>query len=263
MAVHPQIREQLLKRLRSPKALYRSTDQLRKRFPMSFEDAAYVIAFQSGVNVARYLDRDTLSRVQQHVRSLRSTEGETKPAKRREKESRQRNKTVEVKVAGIRAEAVPHMRPAHAQDGKRMAQKAFLPLYLFENSARDVIAGVLENAYGKNWWDVAATRSLKARAARHKADEDKEAWHSARGAHPINYLLLTDLPALVRADKAWPHFENLFPRATWFESIVADLNVSRRVLAHMNPIPASDIQHIESSFAKWVNQLRAKVSLLP
>jgi hypothetical protein len=35
------------------------------------------------------------------------------------------------------------------------------------------------------------------------------------------------------------------------------LYVSRRVLAHMNPLAADDVSNIETAFRKWANQLRA------
>jgi hypothetical protein len=45
--------------------------------------------------------------------------------------------------------------------------------------------------------------------------------------------------------------------------ITSDMNVSRRVLAHMNPLAADDVKNIEAAFRKWVRQLQAVASLIP
>jgi Swt1-like HEPN len=144
-----------------------------------------------------------------------------------------------------------------------MAEKVYPVLYTFENSARDVISRVLAAAVGTDWWERVVSKPIKEKVATRMADEDKEPWHSKRGAHPIYYTDFKDLAKIVSGAKAWPHFKKLFPSSTWFEGVIDDLNVSRRVVSHMNPLPADDIKHVESGFTKWVKQMRAKANELP
>jgi len=60
------------------------------------------------------------------------------------------------------------------------------------------------------------------------------------------------------------HFAPLFPDQAWIQTLITrDMNVSRRVLAHMNPLAADDVSNIETAFRKWVNQLRAVEAQIP
>lgn len=228
---------------------------------MSTEDAVYVIAFQQGVDIGKYLETETVERVGRYAHRLGSSNGPATPGEGVTK--RNPPKQVVVKIAGVEVGALPGMTATHAQEAKRMAEKVYPVLYAFENSARDVISRVLRTALGPDWWDQVVLKSIGDKVSNRIADEDKEPWHSKRGAHPIYYADLKDLAKIVSAAKAWPHFKNLFPSPTWFEGVVDDLNVSRRVVSHMNPLAADDIKHVESGFTKWVKQLRAKANELP
>jgi len=56
---------------------------------------------------------------------------------------------------------------------------------------------------------------------------------------------------------------NSITSQTWLDGIVSDLNVSRRVVAHMNPLAPDDIAGIEVAFRKWAKQLTAMGAQLP
>jgi len=88
--------------------------------------------------------------------------------------------------------------------------------------------------------------------------EDKDAWHSKRGTSPLAYPDLSHLVEVVSKPRLAPLFEDIFPRPTWFEGVVGDLTVSRRVIAHMNPLDGDDISQVEAGFRKWVRQITAK-----
>ena len=56
----------------------------------------------------------------------------------------------------------------------------------------------------------------------------------------------------------------LFPNQAWVETLITnDMNVSRRPLAHMNPLSVDDVTNVEVAFRKWVKQLRAAENLIP
>ncbi|HEY8132592.1 MAG TPA: Swt1 family HEPN domain-containing protein [Thermoanaerobaculia bacterium] len=141
-----------------------------------------------------------------------------------------------------------------------MAERVYPAVYVFENCLRDIIERVLSSRLGFDWW-AHMPSDVKKRFADHKSDEDRNPWHGKRGNRELDYILLTDLVKIVRAQ--WVHFSPLFPNLTWLESVVSDLNVSRRVLAHMNPLSDDDIQSIEVAFKKWMKQLQANEALLP
>ena len=106
-------------------------------------------------------------------------------------------------------------------------------------------------------------QKVRDKAAQRKVDEAKDPWHGKRGSALIDYLDLKDLPSIVSAPKAWPHFRKLFARASWFQELVNDLNVSRRVAAHMNPLASDDVKNVEAAFRKWAKVLNAKAAEIP
>lgn len=137
-----------------------------------------------------------------------------------------------------------------------MSERVYPTLYIFENSVRDLIERVLRATHGDDWWVQAVPRSVRQTAEKHMAAEKKDPWHDARGRREIDYVFLNELWAIIRDN--WADFKALFPNQAWVDSLVtSDMNVSRRVLAHMNPLGADDIGNIEAAFRKWTKQLQA------
>jgi hypothetical protein len=144
-----------------------------------------------------------------------------------------------------------------------MAERVYPKLYFFENSGRDLITRVLKDAIGDDWWDKVVLPKVRNKAAGRKADEAKDPWHGKRGAALIDYLDLSDLPLIVTAPKARPHFKKFFDRPSWFQELINELNVSRRVAAHMNPLEEDDVKNVEAAFRKWAKLMKAKADLIP
>jgi hypothetical protein len=227
---------------------------------MSTEDAVYVLAHQYRVPM-RHLDSSTLVRVSEYVSRLG---GAAAPAAAPRSSARPAiPKPVLVDIAGLKMEAIPGMTASHAREAKTMATRVYPLLYLFENSARDVITRVLKAEEGNDWWNKVVPKGVRDQADGNIKTEGREAWHGKRSNDPIDYVDLPQLATIVTDDKVWPYFQPLFSRKNWFEGLVQDLNVSRRVAAHMNPLASDDIQGVEVIFRKWVKQLQAKAALLP
>jgi hypothetical protein len=169
----------------------------------------------------------------------------------------------EISIAVDKAPTIPGLNSVHAREAKLMSEEVYPLLYVFENSARDVIAAVLEEHLGEDWWEEASWSALRSKVKNRMEIEGKEAWHSKRGDHPLQYVDLGDLATLIAKPKNWPYFESLFPRETWFEAIVDDLSVSRNVIAHMNPISADDVAQVQAGYARWARQLDAIKDKLP
>lgn len=229
---------------------------------MSTEHAVYTIAHQNGIDVSRHLSKDDTAEVRELVAQLRSksagTAAEaTAPAKVKAKDASV-SRRVLITIAGVNVEKLPGMSATHAKEAKQMAEKVYPALYVFENSARDLISRTLKAGVGDDWWDTVVPQKVKDKAAQRKKDEVKDPWHGKRGAALIDYLDITDLPSIVGASKAWPHLKPFFERPSWFQELVNELNVSRRVAAHMNPLESDDIKNVEAAFRKWAKVLKAK-----
>lgn len=157
---------------------------------------------------------------------------------------------------------IPALSRAHANDVKRMSERVYPLLYIFENSVRDLIERVLKDAYGAEWWTKAVPKSVRDTATKHKVAEAKEPWHGARGKRAIDYVFLNDLWSIIKDE--WKHFKKFFPNQSWVESLITgDMNVSRRVFAHMNPLTENDVKNIEAAFRKWTKQLKGAEAELP
>jgi Swt1-like HEPN len=245
-----------------PRRLQQIVQKRRIKGAMNSEMALYTVASESGLDLSRFgVSAETLAEVRRGLATIRAAETPStpKPSKR----ARGQPKPALVSIPGANIERLPGMTAAHAEEAAAMSQKVFPILYVFENSARDVISRVLERAFGKDWWNEVVPKKVKEKAADHKAQEKDEPWHGKRGATPIHYTLLSDLPKIVSAQKAWPYFEPLFVRPGWFTELVAELNVSRRVIAHMNPLATDDVKNVQAAFRRWAMVLKAKKDLLP
>ena len=65
----------------------------------------------------------------------------------------------------------------------------------FENSVRDLVAGVLAEEKGESWWSQVA-KGIRENAEKRMEDEKKTKWHTQRGQDPINYTTLGNLHAM-------------------------------------------------------------------
>jgi hypothetical protein len=242
----------------SRQALEQRADRIRKKLPMTKDDAVAVIGHQQGVDISRWLDESSLSRISSYVAQLTGTAAR-QPSQSPSRSAKQ--KSVSIEMAGVRIGHIPGLTASHAKEAQLMAEKVYSVLYIFENSARDLITRLLEAALGSEWWEQ-IPEEVRNQAAKNMKKEGLEAWHSKRG-EPIQFVDLPQLKNIVRDRALWPHFKPIFNRETWFDSVVDDMNVSRRVVAHMNPLSADDIKSVENGFRKWVRQLQANETQVP
>lgn len=262
MATNKAIKNALLKKRGiTPQRLSQLTNARKRELPMSTEHAVYTIAFEHGIDIAKDLDAEETAEVRRLVSALRSN-GTMKPEPKGQMKPTKVTKTVKVTIAGVDVGTIPALKPQHASEAKVMAEKVYPTVYIFENSVRDLIERVLQAQFGANWWTTAIPGTIQKTAAKHKADEKNDPWHGRRGTREIDYVFLVDLWAIIKHQ--WKQFKALFPNQAWVETLISnDMNVSRRPLAHMNPLSVDDVTNVEVAFRKWVKQLRAVENLIP
>lgn len=260
-ATNPAIKAELLAKLGvSPQRLSQLVGKRKRELPMSTPLAVYTIAHENGVDISKRLSVEETGEVRSLVASLRNSQAAPvsvpPPARKRTP------KDVVVRIASVDVGKIPALKASHAKDAKRMSERVYPLLYVFENSLRDLIEAVLRAKHGKDWWDEGVPPKIRETAAKHKEDEAKDPWHGARSGREIDYIFLVQLWAIVKNN--WGDFKQLFPNQAWVETLItSDMNVSRRVLAHMTPLSADDITGIEAAFRKWVKQLRAVEGQIP
>ncbi len=244
--------------------LSRRVRKIKEKHSMTTEDATYVIAQQEKIILDKYLDGETIDR----VRSLMPNVSESVPQASARISQVQKGR----KATGKKQERIvqigkefkgtdPILSTTKLNEAKEMA--AVYPLlYVLENSMREFIHRFMTNKHGVNWWDSQASTTLKNIVASRMKDETKHSWHQRRGARPIDYLDLKDLPKLMRK------IENevsgkVIPDIQWFEQMVNEVYKSRCVVCHMNPLEKDSITSVSLRFKQWNKQVLAKISRIP
>ena len=260
-----ELKEHLQQKLNiSSRHLRRLIANRAAELPSTNQQALFVLAHENSLKLSNYLTAEQIGEVRGLLQGPK-TASPTPPAKsngsRASKKSSPR--PVAVTIADVNVGEIPALKRSHADEAKVMAERVYPTLYLFENSVRDLIERVLRAQYGENWWSTAVPSNVRDTADQFKRDEEKDTWHGKRGRRDIDYLLLTQLWKIIK--HKWKDFAPLFPQGQpWVQSLIEnDMNVSRRVFAHMNPLEENDIKDLESSFRKWVKHLKAVEDKLP
>lgn len=128
-------------------------------------------------------------------------------------------------------------------------------IYIFENSVRNVISLVLKKKYGENWWDTQVNTTIQGKVKNRMDKEAANRWHGRRGAAPIFYTDINHLLSIIMNN--WADFAGLFPDQDWLKSRIKEIEMSRNIVAHNNPLDKHDIRRIEVYFEDWLKQIKA------
>jgi hypothetical protein len=125
----------------------------------------------------------------------------------------------------------------------------------FENSVRELIAGVLLEERGEDWWTSCVSDKIRSRAESLMEEEKRIRWHGARGGDPINYTLMGDLVSILRQNST--SFEAYIPSIEWAANIMDTLQRSRNVIMHSGQLDRPDIERIGILLRDWLRQVGA------
>jgi hypothetical protein len=256
------LRKALLKQLNcSPQALSQRAKRIKKKNPMTTEEATYVIAHNEGILIDKYLDKDTVANIRRIVQQNTSQTAIDLSSK--QKPRKKAVSGMEQRVIEIAKEfkfSDPILQDKKMIEAKEMA--AIYPLlYILENSIREVIDKVMISKYGDGWWASHAPRGLREAVEKRMADEEKHPWHQRRGARPIDYLYLVQLPALIRKVEK-EVVPNVIPSYEWLNQLIEEVYKSRCVICHMNPLDKDSIDSVKLRFKQWQKQIKSKKSLI-
>jgi len=234
----------------SERKIYRLIDKVKRDSGnlLSKEEAANLLASSSGIDVHKILDVNQL----ETLRELKKTHKiEIITVEVKEKPSKKEN------VFKIRNDLIikdPLLPIQIYRDAKEMAG-VYTLLYIFENSVRNLIIKVLSNKYGANWWDAVAPTSAKECAEKVMKREKRKAHHGKRGAHPIYYTEISHLKSFITTQ--WPLFNPLFDSQEWIKVKIDEIEHSRNIIAHNNPLKKRDITRIEVNVLDWIEQIKS------
>jgi hypothetical protein len=183
----------------TPQALSQRVQKLKTQYPVTTEDAVYIIAQQQGIILSKYLDNDTIDRVRDLLQQVSSRPISSSSSERRIPEKKiERPKDNRIIIISKEIKTTDPILPEKKILEARDMAKIYPLLYIMENSIREVIDRVMTSKHGSNWWDSEAPRGLSDNVSKRMADEKKNSWHQRRGARPIDYLDMDNLTVLVR-----------------------------------------------------------------
>lgn len=257
---YKQLRNELLKILGiSPSRLSQRCNQVKSNVPMSTKDATCIIAHQSGLKLDKYLDDDTINRIRTLLTQIKipqQTSSIIKPLATKKQKFRQAIVNIG-KEFSLTDPILTHVKLQEANEMSRV----FPYLYLLENSIREFIDRLMTTQYGNDWWNSQAPKQLRDDVIKRMSDDNKDSWHQRRGARPIDYLDMKDLPRLMNKIESIV-VPSIIPSLDWFRQLVAEVYKSRCVLCHMNPLDKNNIDAVKVRFNHWQKQIKEKKALI-
>lgn len=259
-----QLRNALLSKLEiSPQALSQRVQKLKRQHPITTEDATYIIAQREGIVLTKYLDKDAVNHVGSIMQQIGQITQDTARRASLARKGKRESEKKQVVIAFPRELTLtdPILGNKRTSEAKDMA--AVYPLlYVLENSIREVIHRFMTNRYGSKWWHSKAPRALRETVSNRMSDEEKNSWHQRRGARPVDYLDLKQLPTLMRQMEE-EMVPGVIPSIEWFTQLVDEVYKSRCVVCHMNPLDKINAQSVRIKYTQWQKQISAKKHLIP
>jgi len=255
--INKKLKQALLKKLNiTPQALSQKIQKVKKEYPMMKEEAAYVIAHREGIDLSKFLDQKEI----QNIRQLMPQNVNNFIVSNKTKQSRHSEKNITINISGEFKGTDPLLDEKLLNEAKEMA--AIYPfLYVLENSIRQFICLSMEKYHGNNWWETVVKKDLRDDVRGKMDKEHINSWHQKRGAKPIDYLDMKDLPRLF--SKIIKNISpSIIPDFEWINQLIKEVYISRCVLCHMNPLNKDSITSIKLRFKQWQNQVKAKISLI-
>lgn len=142
--------------------------------------------------------------------------------------------------------------PDLVNESRQMAM-VYIAVAAFENAVRELIAGVLLENKGENWWEECVSSKIKGPAKKRKDEELKIKWHTQRGTDLINYTTMSNLTAIMRNN--WEHFEPFVQSIEWATNILDAVERSRNVIMHSGVLERGDIERLGIFLRDWVKQV--------
>lgn len=124
--------------------------------------------------------------------------------------------------------------------------------YCLENSIRTLIAGVLSEKHGENWWNTNVPENVKTHVA---ATQKKEAESgiAVRSQEPIDYTTFGELGEIIKTN--FTEFSDIFPNIKALEKVISTLNVLRGPIAHCKPLAEDEVVRLHLSVRDWFRSM--------
>ncbi|MGA2682009.1 MAG: Swt1 family HEPN domain-containing protein [Candidatus Bathyarchaeia archaeon] len=248
------INQEVLKLLKakiglSVPGLYATIDRKKKQigYAYSTETAAYILASENGIDISKHLTGQELAEVREAMRS-------TQPLVQMSRAPIEITKRPVVRLDNEVKINCPNVPDSVLKDAKKMAS-VYPYLYVFENSIRYFIIESLSK-YGKDWWVSKVNVKIQQKAKDRQSKEGRNRWHGTRGEHPIFYVDIDDLQKIITSN--YEDFQDKLPDVDrpieWLTNRIEEVELSRNIIAHHNPLSDDDIDRVKMYFKDWIKQ---------
>jgi len=240
----------------SGRRVYQKLKEIENDQLLSREESVCFLAHTYNIPLRKYFDEETIKDVRDTIQKGKIFTTKLNVAKRNEIKETVLKLDSEKVFKSIKEPLIPQSIIA---DAKKMA--SYYPVfYIFENSIRNFIMLVMEKKHGKDWWmtEVINNQHLKSihdkKVEQRKTAENENRYHGKRGAHEIFYTDLEDLYKII--DNNFPDFGPILnKKKSFYEHMIETINLSRRIIAHNNPLNKRDFDRIKHAFNDWCDQL--------
>jgi len=260
MALNQELLKELCEKLeRSKRRVYGKIKEIADTQLVSNEYAAYILAYKEGIRLKKYLNSEELKDMRGSILDVKTAEPLKKDTKANTTIATSLNIYLDKKFQEIKEPLLPNKI---FSDAKKMA--LYYPyFYILENSIRNLMMIVMEKKYGINWWEdeieknsnfIQLCQELNGR----KETEKEFRWHGTRKAHEIFYVDINDLRKIIK--DYWPsskaNFKSILKRISWVDNMLQTINMSRRIIAHNNPLSQRDFQRVKLHLKDWCDQMK-------
>jgi hypothetical protein len=122
--------------------------------------------------------------------------------------------------------------------------------YCLENSIRQLVANMMIEAEGPNWWETMRVDEKRIRepaASRRKKEVDSGI--TPRSEHLIDYTTFGELSQIITDN--WNLFEPVFQSKTAVSNVSNQLNLLRGPIAHCNPTDELEQERLNLAVRTW------------
>lgn len=236
----------------SIRRIQQKISEIEKNQLVSRLEAACILAYESDIpikSIRKHFDEETIKNVRTILQS-----GRREPKKVIKKEVIVKSKLLRIDLDKVFREIRDPLLPSRIfEEAKKMAE-CYPIFYVFENSIRNFILSIMKRKYGENWWRDKVSKKIQDKVEKRIKKEKENRWHHRRGTHPIFYTDFGDLKDIINGN--WDTFRRYFPNQHWIISRLNDLELSRNIIAHSNPLPQKEIKRIKMYFEDWIKQIR-------
>lgn len=133
------------------------------------------------------------------------------------------------------------------EEAKKMAD-FYAIYYSLENSIRRLISGRLAEKHGANWWNGRVPEGVQ-RAVKDKQQDERDTVMSIPSEDPLSYTNFGELISIFDAN--WDDFSDTLRSRKAMQSILAQFNKIRNVVAHSCELNEDEITRFKLLVKDW------------